>query len=124
MVMAEAAVEIEATIVQDAHKGGWTYVTLPGSNAVFGTGKPLRIAGTVDAVPIEATLMPFGGGAHMLPLKAAIRTALGKGDGERIAVRIAPRTESVREQWAGDELAQPAQAVPAQSELAQEDEAR
>lgn len=90
---ATTAIELEATIVKDDHKGGWTYVQLPGSRDALGTGKPVRIAGTVDDVAIEATLMPMGGGAHMLPLKQAVIDALGKGDGDRVMVRVSPREE-------------------------------
>lgn len=88
--------EIETTIVRDAHKGGWTYVLLPGSKDALGTGKAVRVEGTVDAVPVQATLLPFGGGTHMLPLKQEIVRSLGKGGGELVAVRIAPRPEAVR----------------------------
>jgi hypothetical protein len=87
-------IELETRIVRDEHKGGWTYALLPGSKDVLGTGKPVRVAGTVDAVAVEATLLPMGGGTHMLPLKQAIVRALGKGDGDSIAVRIGPRQEA------------------------------
>ncbi|WP_347755248.1 DUF1905 domain-containing protein [Agrococcus sp. ProA11] len=92
----ETAIAIDATIVRHEHDGGWTYVPLPGSKDVFGTGKAIRVAGTVDDVPIEATLLPMGGGTHMLPLKQTIVRALGKGGGERVAVRLAPREERTR----------------------------
>lgn len=91
-----ATIEIESTITRDQQKGGWTYVLLPGSRDVLGTGRPVRIAGTIDEVAVEATLMPMGGGTHMLPLKQAIVRALGKGDGDPVAVRIAPRVEETR----------------------------
>jgi len=79
-----------STIVVDEHKGGWTYALLPGSRAVLGTGRAVKVRGTVDAVPIEATLMPSGDGAHMLPLRRAIVRALGKAAGDAIAVRLTP----------------------------------
>ncbi|MGM1029163.1 MAG: DUF1905 domain-containing protein [Actinomycetota bacterium] len=84
-------IEIESTITRDEHKGGWTYVLLPGSRDVLGTGRSVRVGGTIDEVAIEATLMPMGGGTHMLPLKQAVVLALGKTAGDRVAVRIAPR---------------------------------
>lgn len=89
-------IDIESTIVRDRHEGGWTYVLLPGSKEALGTGRPVRVGGTVDGVAIEATLMPMGGGTHMLPLKRAIVLALGKGDGDLVAVRVAPRQEAGR----------------------------
>lgn len=35
--------------------------------------------------------MPNGDGTHMLPLKAALRKAIGKGVGDQIAVHIEHR---------------------------------
>lgn len=87
---AEWTLTATSTIVVDEHEGGWTYALLPGARAVLGTGRAVKVRGTVDAVPIEATLMPFGGGAHMLPLRRGIVRALGKGAGDSIAVRLAP----------------------------------
>ncbi|SDS06848.1 DUF1905 domain-containing protein [Agrococcus carbonis] len=92
----DTTIELEAAIVRDAHKGGWTYVLLPGSKEALGTGKPVRVAGAVDHVAVEATLMPFGGGTHMLPLKQSVMAALGKGHGETVAVRISPRGKDAR----------------------------
>lgn len=93
------ALELEAEIVRDAHKGGWTYVLLPGSKDALGTGKAVKVVGTVDETPVEATLMPFGGGTHMLPLKQAVIRALGKTAGERVGVRVelaaSPGSEAV-----------------------------
>ena len=43
-------IEIESTITRDAHKGGWTYVLLPGSSEVLGTGRSVRVGGTIDEV--------------------------------------------------------------------------
>ena len=53
-------IEIESTITRDAHKGGWTYVLLPGSSEVLGTGRSVRVGGTIDEVAIEATLSYLG----------------------------------------------------------------
>lgn len=96
MTTADSAIAIDATIVRDEHKGGWTYVPLPGSKEALGTGKAVRVAGTVDDIPVQATLLPMGGGTHMLPLKQAIVRALGKGSGEQVAVRLAPHAEGTR----------------------------
>lgn len=91
-----AMIELETTIVREDHKGGWTYVLLPGSKDALGTGKAVRVVGTVDAVPVAATLLPFGGGTHMLPLKQQVVRALGKGGGDRVAVRVAPQEAGER----------------------------
>jgi pheromone shutdown protein TraB len=36
-------------------------------------------------------MLPVGGGAHMIPVKAAIRKAINKGVGDTVAVEIDAR---------------------------------
>ena len=96
MATTKAAIELEATIVSDESKGGWTYVLLPGSKEVLGTGKAVRVTGEVDSVPVEATLLPFDGGTHTLPLKRAVIASLAKAAGDRVAVRVAPQEAGAR----------------------------
>jgi hypothetical protein len=70
-----------------------TFVTVPDSAAAFGTRRPVKVAGTIDGHPFEATLMPSGHGPHWLPLRVAICTAIGKREaGEEVAVRLSRRT--------------------------------
>ncbi|PNG23814.1 DUF1905 domain-containing protein [Streptomyces cahuitamycinicus] len=70
---------------------GWTCVIMPGSGEFFGTRRPVKIGGTVDGHPFQATMLPVGDGTHMVPLKAALRKVLGKDRGEAVTVHINKR---------------------------------
>lgn len=79
-----------APITQD-NNSGWTCVVMPGSGDFFGTRKPVKIAGTIDGHPFQATLLPIGGGSHMVPLKAALRKVVDKAYGEEVTVHLEQR---------------------------------
>lgn len=64
------------TIVADPNSG-WACVQVPDSAALLGTGKAVRVAARVNDQPYEATMLPIGGGVHMLPLRAPFRRQLG-----------------------------------------------
>lgn len=68
--------------------GSWTVFDVPGSREHFGTGKPVRTVGTVDGHEVAITLMPTGNGAHVGPVKATVRRAIGKQAGERVLVEL------------------------------------
>jgi hypothetical protein len=70
---------------------GWTCVVVPESGGVFGTRKPVRVAGTIDGHEFQATMLPLGDGTHMVPLKAALRKVLGKAVDDRVTVHLAQR---------------------------------
>lgn len=69
-------------------KGGWTFIeisSLPknGDNA-FGT---VKVKGTIDSFEIsDYTLMPRGNGNLLLAVKAEIRKAIGKEEGDSVRV--------------------------------------
>jgi len=68
------------------------YVTVPRSKDILGTGKAVKVGGTIDDHPFQATLMPSGDGAHWLPLRIASRRAIGKNSaGEPVAVHLTQR---------------------------------
>jgi hypothetical protein len=70
-----------------------TYLELPGSDALLGTRRAVRVAGTLDGHPFRATLMPSGRGPHWLPLRAALCRTIGKaGAGEQVRVHLQERT--------------------------------
>lgn len=73
---------------QDAGAGGWTILLWPGSGELFGTSKPIKVAGTMDGHDFQATLLPMGGGTHMVPIKAALRKVVGKSAGEQVTVHV------------------------------------
>jgi len=69
-----------------------TYLELDGSDALLGTRRAVKVAGTLDDHPFEATLMPSGNGLHWLPLRAALCGAIGKADaGEQVVVHLRQR---------------------------------
>lgn len=88
----EIDVTFAAPIVRDETKGGWTIVVMPGSSEILGTRRPVKVAGTMDGHPFEATLLPLGDGTHMIPIKAALRKTLGKEGGAEVTVRLERRS--------------------------------
>jgi len=69
-----------------------TFVTVPGSAALLGTRRPVKIGGTIDGHPFTATLMPSGSGPHWLPIKKALCMLIGKGQaGDEVTFRLEQR---------------------------------
>ncbi len=69
-----------------------TYLTVHGSNELLGTGKPVKVEGTMDGHPFAATLMPSGKGVHWLPVRASLAKAIGKAEaGDVVAVHLQRR---------------------------------
>lgn len=69
-----------------------TYLTVPGSVELLGTRKAVKVTGTIDGHPFAATLMPSGSGPHWLPLRAALRKAVGKdAAGDEVRIRLDKR---------------------------------
>lgn len=70
-----------------------TYLQLDGSDTLLGTRRAVKVTGTLDGQPFAATLMPSGTGAHWLPLRAALRAALGDpGPGSPVEVHLQQRS--------------------------------
>ena len=58
---------------------------------LFGTRGLVKIRGAIDGEPFDGALMAQGDGTHRLPVKAALRKAIGKQAGDTVRVRIDER---------------------------------
>lgn len=89
--MGKLPVTFKSKLIKGVSKGAWTYVVMPDSVNFFNTRGLVKIKGSIDNVPIESSFMAMGDGTHMLPVKATIRQAIGKDDGDEVSITITER---------------------------------
>jgi hypothetical protein len=73
------------------NKGSWPRVIWPEAAEFFGTKGYVKVRGTIDNHPFEASFMATGNGVHMLPIKQATRQAINKGVGDTVTIRLEER---------------------------------
>jgi hypothetical protein len=83
--------EFTAILQKSPNPGGWTYVVWPEAATFFGTHGAVKVRGTVDGHEFQSSFMAMGDGQQMLPVRADIRRAIGKSEGDEVTVRLLER---------------------------------
>ncbi len=83
--------DFEAQLQKGENHGAWTCVVLDDVLERFGTRGLVKIRGSIDGEPFVGALMAQGDGTHRLPVRAALRNAIGKEAGDTVRVQVLER---------------------------------
>ncbi|MFC0215070.1 DUF1905 domain-containing protein [Paenibacillus chartarius] len=94
-----------AELIRPPGTGTWTYLNVPFAvEEEFGVRTRVPVKGTIGGVPFRSSLMPQGGGLHILVVPGDIRDRLGVQSGDSVEVEL-ERDDEVRTVEVPDDMA-------------------
>ena len=84
----------EAVLERPDIRGAWTFIRVPFNvEEAFGTRARVAVRGSVNGVEFRSSLMPQGGGTHILVVNKQLRGKAGADVGDTASFEIALDTE-------------------------------